>query len=295
MSANGVQDNEPQAEPVADQQTPEPTGDEGGGGWAERKADRFEHWTHKKERERQEERQRLEAKLKESEEARQRDAEERQRYAVELAEMRGRVAAAEEYKRQQQAQKADTYDTELADLNRQAMEAYASNDWDRGRKIDEKVWRMAARREAAAYIKENQPPQQDPTHAILALEFPWLTTNEYAAKAADGWVNVLTAQKRQGRPDIETYREACRKAAEAMGLSKPNLPATTNAQRQLYGGTPPSRDVGGGQQGAYELNDAEKSMARRAAAAAGLHSEQDIARFMESFKARRAASSSGER
>jgi hypothetical protein len=288
MSANGIQDNEPQAEPEVDQ-TPEPTGDEGGAGWAEKKAERYEHWTHKKEAERQ----KLASQLQQEREARQKDAEERHRQAVELAELRGRMAAAEEYKRQQQAQKPDTYDTELADLNRQAMEAYASNDWDRGRKIDEKVWRMAARREAAAYIKENQPQAPDPAQYILAAEFPWLQSNQSARMAADGWINILQAQGKP--PGIETYREACRKAAEAMGLSKPNLPATTNAQRQLYGGTPPSRDVGGGQQGAYELNDAEKSMARRAAAAAGLHSEQDIARFMESFKARRAASSNGER
>lgn len=290
MSANGVQDNEPQAEPVVDQQTPEPTGDEGGG-WAEKKAERYEHWTHKKEAERQ----KLASELQHEREARQKDAEERHRQAVELAELRGRMSAAEEYKRQQAAQKPDTYDEEIADLDRQSMEAYANNNWDLGRKLDRKSQALTIRREAEAYWKQHQPQQQDPTHALLAMEFPWLTTNEYAAKAADGWVNVLTAQKRQGRPDIETYREACRKAAEAMGLSKPNLPATTNAQRQLYGGTPPSRDVGGGQQGAYELNDTEKSMARRAAAAAGLHSEQDIARFMESFKAKRAASSSGDR
>lgn len=223
--------------------------------WREAKEQRFESWQKKKDRERREERDQLTSRLEQ-------ERQERERLAVELAEIRGRLAA-QPSSAPAAAQGPDPDQARLEALEKRRIERYAANDWDSASEAEREIYRITARREWKE-MQKSAPQQQapDPTQWVLASEFPWLTSNNNARRAADGWINILTAK---GEPDnIETYRKACRMAANDLNLTRGPLPPTTGAQRQLYGGTPPSRDVSGGDKTRIQPTEKEVEMARRA-------------------------------
>lgn len=230
-----VSSNEPNAEPKQ-------------GGWATKKAEhgaeRQEHWTKRA----QAERDAIRAELETERKLRDEDRKAGERAAIEAAELRGRMAAQEAYQRQQAqaTPAADPDEDRYQKLASRRVDSYAKNDWDGAQEAEQEMYKIIARREFREQQKLlPQAQHQDPSVAIVQSEFPWLVSNSNAQRAAAGFENVLLAQ---GKPaGIETMREACRMTAQQLNLSggpRGQLAPTTNAQRQLYGGSPPSRDVG---------------------------------------------------
>lgn len=104
---------------------------------------------------------------------------------------------------------------------------------------------LEARRHMEAEFRRFGQSQPDPEMAgmkvNLASEFPWLSSNDSARRAADGYIGVLMAK---GRPNnLATFREACSMAARDFSLGgAPERPS--DARRAAYGGVP-SREGGG--------------------------------------------------
>lgn len=185
------------------------------------------------------------------------------RMQEQIAELRGRT---EQMQRQQAAAAGDPYDKAVADLEERAarhLRAAASATTVETQAAEMREYNKAnrqaavieARRELQGDFQRFGQSLPDPEMAgmkvTLAAEFPWLTTNEQARTAADGYVGVLVAK---GRPanSLATFREASALAAKDFNLGGMSTERPSEARRAAYAGIS-GREGDGGDGGGVRL------------------------------------------
>lgn len=196
----------------------------------------------------------------------------RERIDRELAELRGRQQASDQFRQQSPA--ADPYEGRLKELKTKAQmhlsaSAQAKDPATAQRELDAyhealdaasdvRAERMFDKRKGE--FTANQPDVDAiGMKTTLAAEYPWLRSNQKAVQAADGYLNILLAQ---GKPDdLNTFREACALSAKDFklgGHEKPNP-----QQKQRYAGVPGNNGGGGEGDGArtFVMDDATKAVA----------------------------------
>lgn len=154
------------------------------------------------------------------------EREARQRHAEEAAELRGQMSA------RQQQEKPDPWKDRIADLNKRAKASLnaASSAKDAAtaqhylgeyEAAKEEVGELRGRKAAIEEYEERAKSAPDPAvHAqrmTLESEFPWLSDNVKARRAADGWYEILVAQGKTPKA-LSTLRAACANAARDFGL-----------------------------------------------------------------------------
>lgn len=207
------------------------------------------------------------------------EAQERQRLANELAEMRGRLE-----ERQQQTQQVDRQaqtKSKIAELRKQAKfhlflsakatdQATADREWDEHKRLEDEAndlrddMRDEARWEKRrGEITSNLP---DPTAQaevnFLNTRFPWLEGSKKAQALADVHMREMIAA---GSPATrETAVAAIAWAGKTLGLGG-NGTAPTNGQRALYNGIPSGEGAGSGnERKTIKMGRHEEAMARAA-------------------------------
>jgi hypothetical protein len=188
------------------------------------------------------------------------EAQERQRLATELAEIRGRLQ-----ERQQQTQQIDKNEqtkSKVAELRKQAKfhlflsakaqdQATADKEWDEHKRLEDEAndlrdemrdaERWEKRRGEITQSLPNGSAQAE--RARIDAKFPWLEASEEAQALADARMKALL---KSGRPGSrETAYEAIAWAGQKLGLGGGGG-SPTNGQRQLYSGIPSGEGPGGG-------------------------------------------------
>lgn len=185
------------------------------------------------------------------------------RMQEQIAELRGRT---DQMQRQQAAAAGDPYDKAVADLEDRAarhLRAAASATTAETQAAEMREYHKAnrhaavieARREMQGEFQRFGQSLPDPEMAgmkvTLAAEFPWLTSNDQARTAADGYVGVLVAK---GRPanSLATFREAAALAAKDFNLGGMATERPSEARRAAYSGIS-GREGDGGSDGNLRL------------------------------------------
>ncbi len=174
------------------------------------------------------------------------------RQREEMARLQGFVAAGFQ-------QRENPVDKQIVDLEEKSLQhlnnaagakdpATARREMTEYHKLQRQIGRLEGQSDLDKRFGEFQQGMPDPEMAgmkvSLGSEFPWLSNNEAARNAADGYIAVLRSR---GKPDnLATYREACAMAARDFGLGGHQPP--TNGQRGRYSGAPAGEGAAGSEQ-----------------------------------------------
>ena len=271
-----LEDQQPGAEPEV-QDEPEAGGQQQQADAVDKpsKRERRAAWVAEKQREREELARNFE-----------RERAQREDLARQLAELRGQLSAREQQTSQQSEEQA--FEAKLKTMQDEAnahLEAAANTQDPNIRQREMAAYnkmvmrdipQTIARRERELTLGEvrqtlsqNQlDPQTAETRDALAAEFRWLRTNASARSVADAFLGEML---QSGKPDsLETYRAACARAAQVMGLG--GEPGKGNGESRRFS-LPSGKlgSAGGGDSNVDKpLTDHEVVMANKLASVKGL-------------------------